>query len=123
MAEQRVELEPLAGQLARDQLPVRPGRHQDDRLAAHQAFGGEMADRFAVEIVVLVELDDVPVLAGLGQQLAPGRGGKRKRGVLHRASIGKSFARSCRENSYRTRIFVSSPEGSNSITSSAARSR
>jgi hypothetical protein len=33
-----------------------------------------MADRLAIEVIVLVELDDVPVLAGLAEELAPGRG-------------------------------------------------
>jgi hypothetical protein len=47
---------------------------QDERFAARQSFGGEMADRLAIEVIVLVELDDVPVLAGLAEELAPGRG-------------------------------------------------
>src|SRR6185436_14111152 len=34
-----------------------------------------MADGLAVEVVVLVELDDMPVLAGIGEELAPGSRG------------------------------------------------
>jgi len=66
-AEQLVGVESLAAQAARDVFPVRLGGHQDHGLVAHQAFGGEMADGFAVEIVILIELDDVPAVSGLGQ--------------------------------------------------------
>ena len=40
-------------------------------LGVHIATEIEVADRFAVEIFVLIELDDVPVFARLGEELPP----------------------------------------------------
>src|SRR6185436_20317319 len=93
LAEQRRGVEALGVQAAGDVPPVRLGRHQDDRLAAHQALGGEMADGLAVEVVVLVELDDVAVLAGVGEELSPGCRGA----GLHLPTVHPRRARGCRE--------------------------
>ena len=62
---------------------MRLRRDQNDRLAANEPLRGEVRYGLSVELVVLVELDDMAILARLGQQVFPRRVGLR----VHRTRI------------------------------------